>query len=93
MDGQNFNIVPTDKIDKIFDQQQQILATLKQIKLVKPDEYFRIPDFLSKTGMSRSKLYYLREKGLLKTIRRGKLTYIPAEEVDRYFAGDMEENK
>jgi hypothetical protein len=92
MEALNITMIPTEKLEKldlIYQRQEEILKALESKNLIKPSEHLLIEEFLIQTKMSRSKFERLRSNGNLLSKKLGRIIYVPATEVQRYFRGEI----
>jgi hypothetical protein len=92
MEAPNITMIPTEKLEKlelIYQRQEEILQVLRKNVAKSVDEHLTVKEFLSSAKMGRSKFERLRAEGNLKVKKCGKIIYIPATEVQRYFSGEI----
>lgn len=93
MEFPNFSNILNDKIKKldlIYERQEEILNVLRNKSLLEPSEHLTVKEFIARTKMGRSKFERLRAEGKLITKKLGRIIYVPATEVKRYFNGELE---
>lgn len=68
---------------------QEIKQGLQNIKAIPQDEYLTPDEFMAKVKFSRWKFDLLIKEGLLQYKKVGRKFYIPANQVEKYFNGEM----
>jgi excisionase family DNA binding protein len=81
--------LPVERFEQLEETSQKILNALQNFKILPKPDYFTVEEFCEKIKASRWKFEKLRSEHGLKTFKRGRKIYIPAEEVDRYFENNL----
>lgn len=83
--------VPLEEFEILKDNNRKILSALENIQAIERPEYLTPKEFMRQTKLSWWKFNDLRSKNKLKVIQRGRKLYVPANEVTKYFNGEMED--
>lgn len=80
---------PVERFEKLEETNQKILNALQNFKILPKPDFFTVDEFCQKIKASRFVFQKLRAEHGLKTFKRGRKIYIPAEEVDRFFENNL----
>ena len=83
--------ISQDDFNKLIENLDEIKNSLRELGAIRQPEYLTVNQFMDQAKISRWKFNELRNSFRLRTIRRGKKIYIPANEVSRYFEGKMDD--
>ena len=82
--------LPAEEFQQLRETSRRILSALENLKIVTPTEYVTPIEFMTETKISRWKFDAMRDCGKLKVIQRGRKLYVPREEIQKYFTGEVE---
>ncbi len=90
MQGMNLVIIPEDELAKLKSSQAEILSELRSLRapvLKSPfPSHITAKEYMSAVKICRSKFDQLVSANKIKTVKKKRKIYLPASEVDRYFA-------
>lgn len=82
-------IADPEFLSRLDESLKEIKQGLQNIKAIPQDDYFTADEFMAKVKVSRWKFDALIKEGLLQYKKIGRKFYIPANQVPKYFNGEM----
>jgi len=82
-------IADPEFLSRLDSDLQEIKRGLQNIKALPQEDYLVADEFMKKVNIGRWKFTSLVKEGLLEYKKIGRKFYIPANQVQKYFAGEM----
>lgn len=82
--------IPIEEWNEQRATSRKILQALEGMKIIAPPDFLSRKEFMARCRIASTKMHYLLRSGKLKYRKVGRMVYIPADQVDRFFQGELE---
>jgi excisionase family DNA binding protein len=83
--------IPAEDFQTIKDGQAKILNALESMRAIKPPEFLTTEEFREQTKTGKTWLFEKIRSGKIRSKHIGRRWYIPLDEVQRFFRGEITE--